>query len=88
MKGTKGQSDHLNLLCDIGDLTDLLVSSLSVDNFLQRAVEMVARYLNADVCSIYLYDEPSGELYLAATTGLNPEAVGKVRMKIGEGIVG
>jgi phosphotransferase system, enzyme I, PtsP len=85
-RGKKGS--HLNLLCDIGDLTDLLISSLSVANFLPRAVEMVARYLDADVCSIYLYDEPSGELYLAATTGLNPEAVNKIRMKVGEGIVG
>lgn len=88
MKSKKKKSDHLNLLYDIGDLTDLLISSLSVDDFLQRAVEMVARYLDADVCSIYLYDEPSGELYLAATTGLNPDAVNRVRMKVGEGIVG
>jgi phosphotransferase system, enzyme I, PtsP len=88
MKDKGKKSGHLNLLCDIGDLTDLLISSLSIDNFLQRAVEMVARYLNTDVCSIYLYDEPTGELYLAATTGLNPEAVNKVRMKVGEGIVG
>jgi len=88
VKDKDNKDNHLNLLCDIGDLTDLLISSLSVDNFLQRAVDMVARYLKADVCSIYLYDEPSGELYLAATTGLNPEAVNKVRMKVGEGIVG
>jgi phosphotransferase system enzyme I (PtsP) len=84
----KDQRSHLNLLCDISELTDLLVSSLSVDNFLQKAVEMVAKYIGADVCSIYLYDESSIELYLAATTGLNPEAVGKIRLKGGEGIVG
>lgn len=88
MKTKEKHSDHLNLLCDISDLTDLLISSYTVDNFLQRAAEMVARYLGAGVCSIYLHDEPTGELYLAATTGLNPEAVGNVRMKIGEGIVG
>ena len=84
----KQKDNHLNLLCDIGDLTDLLLHSLSVDDFLQRAVEMVAGYLDADVCSIYLYDEPTEELYLAATKGLNPQAVGRVRMKVGEGIVG
>ena len=88
MKRKEKHSDHLNLLCDISDLTDLLISSYTVDNFLRRAAEMVARYLGADVCSIYLHDEPTGELYLAATTGLNPEAVGNVRLRIGEGIVG
>ncbi len=88
MKKNEKHSDHLNLLCDISDLNDLLISSYTVDDFLKRAVEMVARYLDADVCSIYLHDEPTGELYLAATTGLNPAAVGNVRMKVGEGIVG
>jgi phosphotransferase system enzyme I (PtsP) len=81
-------NDHLNLLCDIGELTNLLVGSYSIDNFLQRSTKMIARYLDAQVCSIYLYDESNQELVLSATTGLNPKAVGKVRMKLGEGIVG
>ena len=49
---------------------------------------MVSRHLNAEVGSIYLYDEQANELVLKATIGLNPEAVGKVRMKINEGLVG
>ncbi len=88
MQSRGKKTSHLDLLCDIGDLTDLLVSSMSVDNFLQRAVEMVARYLDTDACSIYLYDEASAELSLAATTGLVSGAVNRVRLKAGEGIVG
>jgi phosphotransferase system enzyme I (PtsP) len=88
MARKRTNNDHLNLLCDIGELTNLLVGSYSIDNFLQRSTEMIARYLDAQVCSIYLYDESNQELVLSATTGLNPKAVGKVRMKLGEGIVG
>lgn len=87
IKNRKKKS-HLTLLYDMNELTNLLVSTLTVDDFLKQAAEMVARHLDAHVCSIYLYDEPSDELYLAATTGLDPEAVGKVRMKVGDGIVG
>jgi phosphotransferase system enzyme I (PtsP) len=80
--------DHLSLLCDIGELADLLTGSENITTFLQRAVEMVARHLDADVCSIYLYDEKNRQLVLAATVGLNPNAVGSVRMALGEGLVG
>ena len=80
--------DHLNLLCDIGDLAALLTSSSNIQNFLQRTAVMVAKHLSADVCSIYLFDRDARELVLAATVGLNPEAVGQIRMKPGEGLVG
>ena len=80
--------DHLNLLCDIGDLATLLTGSSNIENFLQRTTVMVSRHLEADVCSIYLFDDQTRELVLKATIGLNPEAVNSVRMKPGEGLVG
>ena len=80
--------DHLNLLCDIGELANLIIGSADIQGFLQQTVEMVARHLNADVGSIYLYDDTTRDLVLQATIGLNPSAVGLVRMKSGEGLVG
>jgi phosphotransferase system, enzyme I, PtsP len=80
--------DHLNLLCDIGDLATLLTGSSNIENFLQRTAVMVSQHLEAEVCSIYLIDDQSRELVLKATIGLNPEAVNQVRMKSGEGLVG
>jgi phosphotransferase system enzyme I (PtsP) len=79
---------HIHLLCDISELIVLLSGSEDIENFLQRMIEMVARHMDADVCSIYLYEEKSKELVLKATIGLNPGAIGHVRMKIGEGLVG
>ena len=78
---------HLYLLCNISELAALLTASEDIQNFLQRTVEMIARHMGADACSIYLYDEISGDLVLDATIGLNPAAIGKVRMKFGEGLV-
>jgi phosphotransferase system enzyme I (PtsP) len=88
VKMIRKDKDHLNLLCDVSELAALLAGSENIENFLQRTVELVARHMNADVCSIYLLDESSRELVLKATVGLHPEAVGKVRLKIGEGLVG
>lgn len=84
----RSNRDHLNMLCDIGELADLLTGSEDIFTFLDRSVEMVARHLDADASSIYLYDQKSSDLILFATLGLNPKAVGTVRMKIGEGLVG
>ncbi|MBI9082177.1 MAG: phosphoenolpyruvate--protein phosphotransferase [Desulfobacterales bacterium] len=86
MKRKKG--DHFNLLCDIGELAGLLAGSDNIEQFLQQTVVMVARHLDAPVGSIYLYEEATRHLVLRATVGLNPAAVGKVRLSIGEGLVG
>ncbi len=80
--------NHLNLLCSVGELAHLLTGSSNIENFLQQTVKLVANHLKADVCSIYLYEGDTEELVLTATVGLNPAAVGKVRMKLGEGLVG
>jgi phosphotransferase system enzyme I (PtsP) len=50
-------------------------------------VELVASELVSEVCSIYVH-RPGDILELAATEGLNPNAVGRTRLRVGEGIVG
>jgi phosphotransferase system enzyme I (PtsP) len=85
---TAKRQDLLNMLCDLSDLSALVTGSENIENFLQRAVMLVSEHLRTPVCSIYLYDETADELVLKATIGLNPEAVNRVRMASGEGLVG
>ncbi len=80
--------DHLALLFDISELADLVTGSSDLEGFLNRSVELVSRHFNAPVCSIYLYNDTSDELTLKATKGLKPDAVNRIRMKSGEGLVG
>ena len=54
---------------------------------LAELVRLVASELVSEVCSIYVV-RPGDVLQLAATEGLNPAAVGRTRLRIGEGIVG
>ncbi|MCW5773471.1 MAG: phosphoenolpyruvate--protein phosphotransferase [Rhodospirillaceae bacterium] len=54
---------------------------------LDRIAKIIATNMVAEVCSIYL--RRAGDvLELFATEGLNPEAVHKTRLRIGEGIIG
>jgi phosphotransferase system, enzyme I, PtsP len=80
--------DHTKLLYDIGELHNLVSGSASIEAFLQQIVGMVAGHLQADVCSIYVYDEESDRLVLKATHGLDPSAVDSVRLRLGEGLTG
>ena len=49
---TNPKHQHLALLCDIGELANLISESKDIDSFLQQAVQLVACNLNADVGSI------------------------------------
>lgn len=76
------------LLYDINELNHLFRDSASIETLLNKAVEMVAQRTGSAVCSIYLYDPQEQELVLRATKGLNPESVGRVRLKLGQGLTG
>lgn len=51
-------------------------------------VKRVAWALNTQACSVFLIDKSRSEYVLMATKGLNPQAVGKVRFPITQGLVG
>lgn len=50
-------------------------------------VERIRTTLDVDVCSLYVMNE-EGELVLTATLGLAQEAIGQIRMALGQGLVG
>src|SRR6478735_5340956 len=54
---------------------------------LEELVHLVAAELVSEVCSVYA-SRPGEILELTATEGLNPLAVGRTRLRVGEGIVG
>ena len=74
-----------NFLRDVGRL---LTRSHDLEETLANVVRLVARWMHASACSIYLLEEDGETLMLRATRGLNPEAVGKVSIRVGQGIAG
>ena len=80
--------DNVDLICDIGELAGLFERTQSLADFLQKVVSIIAYHMKAAVCSVYLFNDKTQEVVLSATQGLNPEFIGKARLKLGEGIVG
>ncbi|KJS07934.1 MAG: phosphoenolpyruvate-protein phosphotransferase [Gammaproteobacteria bacterium BRH_c0] len=63
-------------------------SARDFGSVLDIIVKRVRKTTDTGVCSIYLHDPVSDKYILAATEGLNPEAVGNIRLAAGEGLVG
>jgi len=55
---------------------------------LRDVADITARVMDAEVCFIYRYDRKKDELVLAATNGDRQDAVGMVRIPVGQGIEG
>ena len=55
---------------------------------LGNVVALIKARFATDVCSVYLLEPDRSTLVLAATVGLRAEAVGKIRMRLTEGLVG
>jgi phosphotransferase system enzyme I (PtsP) len=79
---------NVDLVCDIAELISVFDADKKDGDILQSVVSTVAWHMRAAVCSIYIYDEENEELTLRSTQGLSAEAVGKVKLKLGEGITG
>ncbi len=72
----------------LADVAEIVARSHDLDETLRNVVDLVAKRLDADVCSVYLTSIDLRHLTLSATKGLNPEAVGRVTLPFGEGLVG
>ncbi len=55
---------------------------------LDQIVGAIARSMEVEVCSLYLFDPQRERLVLRATIGLDRDSVGRVSMRVGEGLVG
>lgn len=59
-----------------------------LDPALSHLVSMVKQTMQVDSCSIYLSNYAERHLVLSATDGLDPQAIGKVKIGFNEGVIG
>ena len=55
---------------------------------LSNVAQLIQHRFQTDVCSVYLLEPDRKNLVLAATVGLHPDSVGRVRMRLDEGLAG
>ncbi|TSK09059.1 MAG: phosphoenolpyruvate--protein phosphotransferase [Geobacter sp.] len=69
------------------DISALILQSHDLQETLDNIVNLVAKRMSSEVCSIYLLEEDGETLRLHATRGLSRLSVG-ITMKISEGLTG
>lgn len=63
-----------------------MVRDMPLNDALQRAVQLVVEFMRSDSCLLYLLD--GDELVLVASNAPKPGALGKVHLKLSEGLTG
>jgi signal transduction protein with GAF and PtsI domain len=64
----------------------LMAQKLTLPEALQSIVDLVGEATGGDACLIYLID--SDELVLCASSPAHPEQIGRIRLRMGEGLTG
>ena len=78
--------DRLALIEDISGIGG--DHSADLRETLDRVATTIAAGMEVEVCSIYLFDAQRERLVLRASVGFDRESVGRVSMKVNEGLVG
>ena len=77
-----------HMLLALRQITENVSVQSTLDDAMSLLVVSIRKATGADCCSLYLVGSLGEYLKLAATDGLSKQAVGKARLRIGEGLVG
>ena len=83
-----GETNEASLLWTLEEVGRLVSQSGNSAETLANVVLLIQQRFQTDVCSVYLLEPDRASLVLAATIGLRPESVGRIRMRLTEGLVG
>jgi uroporphyrinogen-III synthase len=67
-------------------ISRLMTRDLSLEDVLQSVVNLIVEFMECDSCLVYLVEE--GELVLQASNGHDASNIGKVRLRLDEGLTG
>jgi signal transduction protein with GAF and PtsI domain len=67
-------------------ISRFMVREMSLGEALQGVVSLVVEFMDCDSCLLYLLQDQ--ELVLCASNNPQPETIGKVRLRLGEGLTG
>jgi GAF domain-containing protein len=69
-------------------ISSIVSSSLGLEEMLQQLIELAVDVTYCDACLVYLLDALGNEVVLRASQLPHASEIGKIRMKVGEGVTG
>src|SRR5512140_2157803 len=86
--GAVARPSDQQLLTTLFDLGRQVTAVLDLDELLQRIPQLISRLTDYQAFSVYLLDERRAELSVAYAVGYPEDPGHRVRMKVGEGLIG
>jgi len=86
--GTKKADPALSQVPILHRVSSIVSSKLTLDEMLGEVVGLTVQATSCDACLVYLIDPASNEVVLRASQVPHKEAIGNLRMKVGEGVAG
>src|SRR6185295_11048562 len=81
----KLKNQEIEVLHQIGQAVS---GNLNFEEVLRHIIELVTEVTRGDACLLYLVDKPNEELVLRASKNPHPRIIGRIKIKLGEGITG
>src|SRR5947199_5070926 len=69
-------------------ISQSISATLDLDQVLRQIIDLVIDVTHGDSCLVYLLDETGDNLVLRASKNPHPRLIGKIAMRVGEGITG
>lgn len=85
---TDQTTTHVDEIAFLADVAHLTATARTWDELMGTVIDRAKAASRADVCSLYLTDRDGSGVTLAATSGLDQDAVGVARLEMGQGITG
>ena len=82
------EARRIEELTFLAEVAKLAATARTWDELMGTIIDRARTAAHADVCSLYLMDRDSTGVTLAATDGLDQEAIGVARLPLGRGITG
>ncbi len=82
------EASDASLVLTVEEISNLAAEGGRPADTLMNVVALIAKRFRTDVCSAYLLEPDRSNLVLAATLGLQPKSIGRLRMPLNEGLTG
>ena len=79
---------HLSHIELLHQISSLVSSDLSLERMLQELIGLTMNVTACDACLVYLVEPATSEVVLRASQLPHTAEIGKIRLKMGEGITG
>jgi GAF domain-containing protein len=79
---------HTSQIALLHQVSSLVSSDLSLEKMLQQLITLTMEVTHCDACLVYLVETGTNEIVLRASQLPHDAEIGKIRMKMGEGVTG